>query len=159
MKNVIEININTYEDITEKFNNDKLSRELANFIYDQYAALSLNKNVEINIKSTCDLTEEQENNIADMIHRHFGLETQKSILIFKYKTKYQILLFLIGIFLITLSNLKFISELSTIHEILLIFGWVAVWELIYDIMFVDIKENVKRKKYKKLSKVKINYLK
>ena len=103
------------------------------------------------------MTEEQENNLADMIHRHFGLETQKSILTFQYKTKYQILLFLIGIFLIALSNLPFISNLSTLHEILLIFGWVAVWELIYDIMFVDIKENIKRKRFKKLSKVKINY--
>lgn len=155
MKNIIEINITNYEDVVEKFDNNKLSNELAKFIYNQYTALSVNKGVEININSN--LTEEQKNNLADMIHRHFGLETQKSILTFKYKTKYQILLFLIGILLIALSNLSLISNLSTIHEILLIFGWVAVWELIYDIMFVDIKENIKRKRLKKLSKVKINY--
>lgn len=159
MKNTIEININEYEDVIEKFDDNKLSRELANFIYNQYTALSVNKNVEINVKSTCNLTEEQENNIADMIHRHFGLETQKSILTFKYKTKYQILLFLFGIFLIALSNISFVSNLSTLHEILLIFGWVAVWELIYDIMFVDIKENIKKRRFRKLSKVKINYIK
>lgn len=155
MKNIIEINIYNYEDVIEKFDNNKLSRELADFIYNQYTALSVNKGVELSVNSN--LTEEQENILADMIHRHFGLETQKSILTFRYKTKYQILLFLIGIFLIALSNLPFISNLSTIHEILLIFGWVAVWELIYDIMFVDIKENIKRKRLKKLSKVKINY--
>lgn len=157
MKNCIEININNYEDIIEKFDNDKLSRELADFIYNQYTAFSINQNIEINIRTTFDLTENQEQEIVDMIHRHFGLETQKNILTFKYKTKYQVLLFLIGIFLIALSNITFISDLSTIHEILLIFGWVAVWELIYDIMFVDMKENIKRKRYKKLSKVKVNY--
>ena len=155
MKNIIEINIHNYDYVTEKFDSNKLSRELASFIYNQYTSLSVNKGVELNVNSN--LTEEQENNLADMIHRHFGLETQKSILTFQYKTKYQILLFLIGIFLIALSNLPFISNLSTLHEILLIFGWVAVWELIYDIMFVDIKENIKRKRFKKLSKVKINY--
>jgi len=155
VKNIIEINVKNYEDVIEKFDNNKLSRELADFIYNQYTALSVSKSVELNINSN--LTQEQENNLADMIHRHFGLETQKSILTFRYKTKYQILLFLIGIFLIALSNIPFISNLSTVHEILLIFGWVAVWELIYDIMFVDVKENIKRKRFKKLSNVKINY--
>ena len=159
MKNIIEINIKNYDAAIEKFDSDKLSSELASYIYNQYTALSLNTKVEICIKTECDLTEEQEQNIADMIHKYFGLETQKSIITFKYKTKYQILLFLIGILLIALSNIPFISDLSTLHEILLIFGWVAVWELIYDVMFVDLKENIKRKRYKNLSKVKIEYKK
>ena len=159
MKNTIEININNYDDVIEKFDNGKLSVDLAKFTYNQYSALSPNKEVEINVKSNCCLTEEQKQSIVDMIHKYFGLETQKNILTFRYKTKYQILLFLIGIFLISLSNLNFISKFSTIHEILLIFGWVAVWELIYDIMFVDIKENIKSKRYKRLSKVRINYIK
>lgn len=157
MKNAIEINIDNFEDAIEKFDNDKLSSKLAKFIYEQYLVLSPNKGIEINVKTTSSLTEEQKHLLADMIHKYFGLETQKNILNFKYKTRYQIILFLIGILLIILSNLSFISKFDTVHEILLIFGWVAVWELIYDIMFVDIKENIKRKRYKKLSKVKINY--
>lgn len=159
MKNTIEININNYEDVIEKFDIDKLSNDLANFIYNQYMALSLRKGVEINVKTTCNLNEKQEEELVNMIHKHFGLEVQKSIITFKYKIKYKVLLFLIGVLLIAFSNLNFISELSTIHELFLITGWVAVWELIYDGLFVDYKEKIKRKRYKKLSKVKVNYIK
>ena len=49
--------------------------------------------------------------------------------------------------------------MSTIHELFLIFGWVAVWELIYDGLFTNYKAKIKRKRYKKLSNVKINYIK
>ena len=159
MKNIIEINVNNYIDVVDKFNNNQLSHDLANFIYNQYKAMPIRNNVEININVNFFITEKEQEHLADMIHKYFGLEVQKSIMVARYKTKYQILLFLIGIFLITLSNLSFISKLTTIHEILLIFGWVAVWELIYDIMFVDINENVTRKRYKKLSKVRVNYIK
>ena len=86
MQNIIEININDYQDVIDKFDNDKLSNELASFICRQYNALSLHKSVEINVKSS-NLTEEQEKNIANMIHKYFGLETKKSILTFRYKIK------------------------------------------------------------------------
>lgn len=155
----INININKYEDVMEKYDNNKLSSELAYFIYNQYMSLPLRKGVELNIETNFEITEEQEGIISDMIHRYFGLQVQKSIYNFRYKTKYQIFLFLIGVLLIAISNLKVLAELSTIHEILLIIGWVAVWELFYDGFFVDYKENIKRKRYKKLSEVKINFIK
>lgn len=157
--NKIEININSYEDIIEKYNNDKLCDDLARYIFNQTMAIPMNRNPEIDIYIKDELNEEQETKIADMIHRYFGLEVQKSLIISKYKRNYQILLFLIGVLLITFANLGFILKLSTIHELLLIFGWVAVWELIYDGLFVDFQEKIKRKRYKKLSNVKINYIK
>lgn len=156
---IINININKYEDVMEKYDNNKLSSELAYFIYNQYMSLPLRKGIELNIETNFEITEEQEDIISDMIHRYFGLQVQKSIYNFRYKTKYQIFLFLIGVLLIAISNLKVLAELSTIHEILLIIGWVAVWELFYDGFFVDYKENIKRKRYKKLSEVKINFIK
>jgi len=159
MRNTIEINIKNIEEITEKYNNNELSDDIANYIFSHSMAIPVNQNPEINIRTNFELIEEEKNNIADMIHRHFGLEVQKSIIISTYKRNYQILLFLIGLFLITLSNLGFILELSTIHELFLIFGWVAVWELIYDGLFTNYKEKIKRKRYKKLSNVKINFIK
>ena len=156
--NKIIININRYEDIIEKYNNNVLSDELARYIFNRAMTISINRNPEIDIYAANSLTDEQENEIADMIHKHFGLEVQKSLIISKYKRNYQMLLFLIGVFLITLSNLSFILNLSTIHELLLIFGWVAVWELIYDGLFVDFQEKIKRKRYKKLANAKINYI-
>lgn len=155
----INININKYEDVMEKYDNNKLSSELAYFIYNQYMSLPLRKGIELNIETNFEITEEQEGIISDMIHRYFGLQVQKSIYNFRYKTKYQIFLFLIGALLIAISNLKVLADFSTIHEILLIIGWVAVWELFYDGFFVDYKENIKRKRYKKLSEVKINFIK
>jgi len=159
MRNTIEINLKNFEEITEKYNNNKLSEELARYIFSQCMAIPVNQNPEINIRTNFELTEEQKNNIVDMMHRYFGLEVQKSIIVATYKRNYQILLFLIGLFLITLSNLGFILKLSTIHELFLIFGWVAVWELIYDGLFTNYKENIKRKRYKKLSNVKVIFIK
>ena len=155
----INININKYEDVMEKYDNNKLSSELAYFIYNQYMSLPLRKGIELNIETNFEITEEQEGIISDMIHRYFGLQVQKSIYNFRYKTKYQIFLFLIGVLLIAISNLKVFADFSTIHEILLIIGWVAVWELFYDGFYVEYKENIKRKRYKKLSEVKINFIK
>lgn len=159
MKNIIEINIQNFDEITEKYNTNELSDDLAKYIFNHAMAIPIIQNPEINVKSNEELSDEEKDKLSDMIHRHFGLEVQKSIIMSTYKRNYQILLFLIGLFLITLSNLGFILKMSTIHELFLIFGWVAVWELIYDGLFTNYKAKIKRKRYKKLSNVKINYIK
>ena len=56
-------------------------------------------------------------------------------------------LFLIGILAIFISK-QFSNILS---EIFLIAGWVVIWELIYDILFNEIKRKRKAKIYKILA--------
>jgi len=157
MKNVIEININNYEDAIQKFDNDKLSNELANFIYNECMALPINKKIEINIKTNCLLTENQENDLINMIHAYFGLEVKKDLIISKQQYKRQFILFILGIVLISISNIDFIHHLSIISEIYLIAGWVIIWELIYNIIFEDVKRKLKIKRYKKLSEAKVDF--
>lgn len=158
MKHIIEININDYQDVIEKFDNDKLSSELASFIYGQCMALPFNDIIEINIKTTCNLSKIQKDNIVDMIHSYFGLEVKKDLILLKHQNTRYFLLFLIGILLIAISNLDFFKNVIVISELYLIAGWVAIWEVIYKLLFEDTKKRIKLKRYKILSKARINFI-
>lgn len=157
MINKIEINIKNYGDVIAKFDNDKLSQELASFIYRECLTFPLKSKIEINIKSESKLSKANQNNITDMIHAYFGQEISHLLIVSKHQTYRQIVLFLLGGILIAFSALKILSYLYVLKEICLIIGWVMIWEVVYTLLFDDVKRRIKLKKYKQLCKAKINF--
>ena len=158
MANIIEVNIKKYDDVIAKFDNDKLSQELASFMYRECLILPLKGKIEINIKSEDKLNKTNQNNITDMIRAYFGQEISHLLIVAKHQTYRQIVLFLLGIILIAFSALKILSYLYVLKEICLIIGWVMIWEVVYTLLFDDVKRRIKLKKYKQLCKSKINFI-
>ena len=67
---------------------------------------------------------------------------------------FHLILMIVGIVAIILSE-KIVSLLS---ELFLIAGWVVIWEILYDIIFNDIKRRRTIRIYKELARCKINFL-
>lgn len=157
MNNIIEININDYNEAILNFNHNKLSNELASYIYNQ--AMTMPFKQSFNLVITCNekLSQKQKDNLVDMIRSNFGLEIKRITVITKYQNIRQLFVFIVGVILIALANLKYIKDLSIIHEIYMIAGWVAIWEVIYNILFEDIKKRFKLKKYKQLTQARIDF--
>jgi len=151
----IDIMINNKDDIIDKFNKNKLSSELSQYIYRQCFGTPLKKHVTLNIICKDNLSIEDQNNIIDVIRSNYGNLISENLIYLKHDRSKTLILFIIGILLLTTS--KLIKEFI-ISEILLIIGWLSIWEATYNFIFDDNKKRVKIKRYKKLTKCKINFI-
>lgn len=155
--NNIELIINEKEEIYNEFNNEKLSSNLGDYIYNEALIFNRNESFQINIKTNFDLTKNEKNEIVDMIREYFGLRIRETINYYKFNRLKKLLLFLLGIILITISHFVSINNEFLISEVFLIIGWVAIWEVFDNILLVETKKKFKLNRYKKLVNCKINF--
>ena len=74
MNNVIKINIKNKEDYVSKYNDDILSKDLSNYILDEYKSFNVKDNFHIEIFSDYDMGGSEKDKIASMIRANFGME-------------------------------------------------------------------------------------
>jgi len=148
----MNIEIKKLEDALNKFNSELISEELENYILEQ-SLTNLNKAKEINIK--CNLSQAEKELLVNSIHNYYSNLNKGYKKIDKYDDYVRIFLLIIGIILILISQ----ETGSFLSELFLITGWLFIWELLYDILFNQIKRQRKANIYKKLSTCKINFIK
>ena len=93
--------------------------------------------------------------LDDIIHSYYLNKLNRYNKIDDIESYIRIGFFIIGILAILISEL-FTSFLS---ELFLIAAWVIVWELVYDLLFKEIKRRRKAKIYKYLANAKIVFIK
>ena len=155
--NAIELVINDKEEFCNSFNNKKLSSDLGNYIYNEALIFNRNESFQINIKTKFDLAKNEKNEMVDMIREYFGLRIRETINYYKFNRLKKLLLFLLGIILITISHFVSVNNEFLISEVFLIIGWVAIWEVFDNILLVETKKKFKLNRYKKLVNCKINF--
>ena len=64
MSNVIKVNIKKKEDYVSKFNDDILSKDLSNYIMEEYKSINLKEDFYIEISSDYDMNGEEKENIT-----------------------------------------------------------------------------------------------
>ena len=134
--------------------NIKLNEELTDFIYDECYGEDYKNNIVINIYTKLKISDKEKNKMIDTIRRTFGLKIQDELYYYN-KSKYKkTILFLIGIVLIVLYYLSFID---IIKEIILILGWLAIWESVYSFLTDSNRDNIYIYRLKQLSKAKIYF--
>lgn len=147
----MNIEIKNIDDALNKFNSNEISNELNNYITDM--SLKGFKNIkELNIK--CNLTKKEKEELEEIIHNYYKNLAKDLNYIDKHDNHIQIILFLLGLLLILISK----ETTSFLSEVLLIAGWVFVWEMLYDVLFNQIKRKRKAYIYKNLAKCKINFI-
>lgn len=152
----IDVFIEKKEDLTNKYNSEVLSKEVNNYIEEECLGVKVKENISLNIYTPKDLPTEEKESITKLIHRNYKALYQESIEINNYQNKISIVLSLLGIIFIVISN--FLSSEKILSELFEIAGWVALWEVMYKELFEDIKDKMKRQKYKKLSQCKVEYI-
>lgn len=155
---IINITLKSLEDAKSIYNDSTLSDGLSNYIYKECLGISIKNTFKIRIKTNFKITEKEKDELVTLIRSNFGLDIQEKLLHKKRETIKQVLLFLIGIFFIFLSNLISLESVFIINEVLLIAGWVQIWEAVYSIFFVDTKNNYSTKRLKQLTTCKIEFI-
>ncbi len=143
MEKIIEIDLNNKYDLIDKYNEKKISNEIIEYIIKQ-AKFLRNKQLKIIINKKCIIDKD----IVKLIRE--GLEEEYARSLEEHNTNNikQILFLILGVTFIFLSTL--IDEGVIWKEVLLISGWVPIWEMIEVELFPDVDGRRKRKLIKKL---------
>lgn len=149
MEKVIEIDINDKYDLVNKYNEEKLSNELLEYILKQAMAVDKNRKIKIIIDKKCYIDE----SIDKLIKEGLKEEYNRSLLERDKNNNKQFFFLLIGMFFIFLSTQ--IGGSGIWKEIFLISGWVPIWEMIEVELFPDAYGRRKRKIINKLLKSEI----
>lgn len=155
---IIEISFDEKDDYINQFNNTKLSNSLSNYILEECRGKSLSNRITLNVKANFKISNKEKEEFIKMVHENYKDDLKEYTLILKHSNLKKIIIFFIGIILIYLSYFKEISSNEVISEVILIIGWVAIWEAAYTWLFESDKNRIKAKRLKQLAKCKINFI-
>lgn len=153
---IIDIYLHHEHDYKSFFNENKLSNKLSMYIIDECKGFPYNCDLELHFKTDFELTSSEKIKIRSMIRSNFDGEVRENIIYMDKLFKKDILLFLFGcLFILIAVNIE--KNSPVISEIILIIGWVGIWEVIYSVFFSDYKKRLEIKRYKQLSNSKITF--
>ena len=155
---IIEISFDEKDDYINQFNENKLSNYLSNYILDECKGKSLANRITLNVKVNFKMSSKEKEEYKKMIHENYKSDLSEYMLILKYSNLKKMIVFFAGIILIYLHYFKDISNNKVISEVILVIGWVAIWEAAYTWLFENSKNRVKIKRLKQLTKCKINFI-
>lgn len=148
MENIIKVDINNVEDLLERYDNKKANQDLLNYIIDKSMNIDKYSDIKILInKNNIKL------DIKSLISQGLIDEYNKSFNTYEKTNLIQSALFILGFIILIISFI--IGETGLLHELLLIVGWVPIWEVVHLELFTDFKERKKRLVLKKLIKSEI----
>lgn len=153
MSNVIKINIRKKEEYVSKFNDSILSKDLSNYIMEEYKNINLKEDFYIEISSDCDMDGEERENITSMIRANFGTEISE---LMEYRRRTIIMdaiILILGI--IALILYLFFIDIPILSEFILVFSWVLIWESAYNLIFGGFSNRIDIARRKNLTNCKI----
>lgn len=144
MEDLIEITINDKYDLIDKYNEKKLSNNLLKYIIKQTIFTKKNKKIKIIINKNIDINK----NSVEMIKEGLKKEYNKSLEERNRNNLKQLILLMLGMIFIFIATR--IENRGMWREIILITGWVPIWEMVKIELFSDVYGRRKRKIIKKL---------
>ena len=155
---IIEISFDEKDDYISQFNNIKLSNKLSNYILEECRGKSLSNRITLNVKTNFKINTNEKEEFIKMVHENYKTDLQEHTLILRHSNLKKLIIFFIGIVLIYMAYFRGISENEVISEVILIIGWVAIWEAAYTWFFETDKNRIKAKRLKQLAKCRINFI-
>lgn len=144
MNNILQITLKNKKDYINSFNNDRISRDLNDYILEESKTFNIKKKIEIRIKPEFEMTEEEKNKLVDMIRLSYNDDVKEISYLIKKLITRNIFMFLLGLFILILYYFE--SNLPIMSEVILIIGWVLIWETIYNLFFAGLKNSTIKKR-------------
>ncbi len=144
MERVIEIDLFNKDDLYEKYNKKNVSRDLIDYIVK--TAMFFGKKDKIKIVFNDSLNENVD--YIELFKKTIQDEYNYSLRKHRYNNIMQIIYLLLGILILFISN--FLDNSIIFQELLIIGGWVLIWEMIELEIFTDLEEQKKRRILKRL---------
>ncbi len=150
----IEVNLDNIEEIYHPWNKNTLNPTLVTYLYDECLGKNKKSKIDIHIYTNDLLTTLQKEEIRKIIHVHFK-EEQKEIKLKKQVSHlFHFVMLGMGLFFLFLS---FLFKIQLVEEVLLILGWILIWEVVENLLFEKSKENLRLKRYKELGSARIYF--
>lgn len=92
--------------------------------------------------------------MMDLIRRTFGLRVQDELYYTEKSQNRKVILLVLGVALIILY---YCSIVSILREIILILGWLSIWESVYSLIFDTTNDYVKIARLKELAKSRVYF--
>ena len=140
----IEIDLINKEDFVEKYNEKKVSKELIEYIIKQAMYIKERDKIKITLNRKFEAKED----CIKMLKEALKEEYNQSLDIRRRNNEKQVCLLILGIAFLFFSRLM--DEGVIWKEILLITGWVPIWEVIEVELFPDMEGRQKRRIIKKI---------
>lgn len=144
MEKNIEIYLVDKYDFIQKYNKKKISTDVIDYIIDQAILIGKKENIKIIINKKFEI----EQDCSQMIKEGLKEEYNKSLKNHHVRDAKQVGFFILGIIFIFLSTL--IEKQMLFKELLLITGWVPIWELVKIELISDMEGRKRRIIIKKL---------
>lgn len=151
----IELYVDSINDLKEKYNGNVLSNEVSNYIESECLSSTRKDKIVIEVITEKKLMQKDKDEIERLIRNNYRERQVEKIIIRNYQIKQSFLLAMFGIIFIVISNMLNDGILS---ELFLIVGWVAFGEVIYKMLFDNVKDKIKTERYKRLSRCKIEFI-
>lgn len=152
---IIDIDISEKKYLVSKYNENTLDPELREYLINELIGENLSSNVVLSIDTKFKVTEEEAESYSLMIRREFKESINELLYESGNSDVQKISLFLIGLLFLLSSYLLDSVAGEIFSQILMVFGWVALWEVAYSIFFTDSSRRRRNKRYKQLLNAKI----
>lgn len=152
----IFVNLKNKNDYVNRFNNDRISKELNNYLLDECKTIRHNSKINIKVKNEFNMTEEEQKKFKEMIKNSYVDDNLELNLTLKRLLVVDLIMFLIGIVFLLFYYLS--KNIIIMSEILLIFGWVLIWESTYNLLFSRVENKIKIKKNRQIINGKIDFI-
>lgn len=144
VKETLEIDLNDKYDLVDKYNEKKLSSEMLEYIVKETSQIKKDRSIDIVINKRCYV----DTDVTKLIRDGLKKEYDRNLKEYKRNNIKQILFLVLGFLIIFLSTL--VNEESIWNEVLLIAGWVPIWDAVEVEILNDVESRKKRKVIKRL---------
>lgn len=144
MEKVIKIDLHNKYDLIDKYNEERISPQMLEYIIKQALLAKKNEKIKIIINNKCQI----EKQCKELIIVGLDEKYQRSLEERDTNNKKQAFFFVLGLIFIFLSTL--IEEETIWKEILVITGWVPIWEMIEVELFPDAAGREERRVIEKI---------
>ena len=154
MNTEILVNLNKKREFYNKFSNVKINEKLSEYIYNESLEGDYKNKVIINISCREKITDEEKQNMIDIIRRNYGIQVKDLLFTYEREQDKKAILLVVGIALIIAYYTGFVSILK---DVVLMFGWLAICSSVYGLVFSSTRSYIKIKRLKNLSKARVYF--
>lgn len=144
MEREIIIDINNHYELVEKYNDNKISQDILRYIIKEAMLMKSYDNIKLIINKKFNT----DKNVTEMIKVGLKEEYQRNLEQYQLNNKRQLFFLCLGFILIFMALM--IPQRNVFKEILLISGWVPIWEIMELELYPDAYSRKKRKTIDKL---------
>lgn len=152
MENVIKIHLKQREDYKNVYNEEIISYNLSNYIFEELKGIDLKQKIKFVVSSDFNMDEQERENFVYMIRKNFGADITEIINLSKKQRMSNYLIFVLGIIFILIYS---VFNLEVISEFILIFGWVFIGEATCNFFYKGIENRYQIMRRKQVSEAKI----